>query len=459
MKLYGPTEVRYAWKYNDLKPRVYYAMGATAYYSSRYARDIWNSLIEMFPPTAVQSRYYLQRLNPISKSDTVAIYDYASFTSNLTELKYFTEALAEWTKDIPVTVIDTHDGPVDMSLGDLLMDYNDVCNRHPEMDLRRIYSSDETFIEPHRKAGLLGVYGNIVSSTLLHGLILTSITGALDRCNVVGDDAVGKFEKEEYPEEEDITMPCSLLGLVHNEKWKLWEWDDDEEETDGWHFCKRPVDRILGNLFGGQLFDWPNFAVALGLSDGIHTVQVETIGDRRRLCLTQSCRMLDKLFHLQTSLSQEERSFLFHTLRYLFHRVGIPLGRLPGHGVVGITEYPTPFLDETDLEVGWFTNVRNHTEDKSFSRPQFWLEEDQVAEADFREESIWCGRMSRSLNLAVDLGYLEAKMAIVTVSTSDHELQLLEDFMAGLHLPFYHFHVVSSPPEWLVDLASTPYSF
>jgi hypothetical protein len=40
----GPCEMRYAWKYNDLKPRVYYAQGLSAYKASRYVHDIFDSL-------------------------------------------------------------------------------------------------------------------------------------------------------------------------------------------------------------------------------------------------------------------------------------------------------------------------------------------------------------------------------------------------------------------------------
>jgi hypothetical protein len=47
----GPCEVRYAWKYNDVKPRVYYAMGADAYEASRNASDIFDSLQRLFRNT------------------------------------------------------------------------------------------------------------------------------------------------------------------------------------------------------------------------------------------------------------------------------------------------------------------------------------------------------------------------------------------------------------------------
>jgi hypothetical protein len=40
----GPCEMRYAWKFNDLKPRVYYSQGLSAYTSSRYVHDVFDSL-------------------------------------------------------------------------------------------------------------------------------------------------------------------------------------------------------------------------------------------------------------------------------------------------------------------------------------------------------------------------------------------------------------------------------
>jgi hypothetical protein len=44
----GPCEVRFAWKFNDLKPRVYYGIGATAYANSKYIWSIFDSLQRQF---------------------------------------------------------------------------------------------------------------------------------------------------------------------------------------------------------------------------------------------------------------------------------------------------------------------------------------------------------------------------------------------------------------------------
>jgi len=45
----GYTELRSVWRYNDLKPRCYYAMGPTHYQASKYIQPIFNSLVDLFP--------------------------------------------------------------------------------------------------------------------------------------------------------------------------------------------------------------------------------------------------------------------------------------------------------------------------------------------------------------------------------------------------------------------------
>jgi hypothetical protein len=47
----GPCEVRYAWKYNDVKPRIYYAMGADAYFAGRYVDYLFDSMQRLYRNT------------------------------------------------------------------------------------------------------------------------------------------------------------------------------------------------------------------------------------------------------------------------------------------------------------------------------------------------------------------------------------------------------------------------
>jgi hypothetical protein len=53
----GPAEMRSAWTYNLLKPRVYYAQGATNFHASKYIQQIFNALVDSFSMTHTFSRF------------------------------------------------------------------------------------------------------------------------------------------------------------------------------------------------------------------------------------------------------------------------------------------------------------------------------------------------------------------------------------------------------------------
>jgi hypothetical protein len=59
----GYTELRSVWRYNDLKPRCYYAMGPTHYQAAKYIQPIFNSLVDLFPVSHKRMRFSLS--NPI----------------------------------------------------------------------------------------------------------------------------------------------------------------------------------------------------------------------------------------------------------------------------------------------------------------------------------------------------------------------------------------------------------
>jgi len=53
----GPIEVRKAWRYNDLKPRVYYARGGVTHTVSRYVQPIMNVFIDSLPEVHRHNRF------------------------------------------------------------------------------------------------------------------------------------------------------------------------------------------------------------------------------------------------------------------------------------------------------------------------------------------------------------------------------------------------------------------
>jgi hypothetical protein len=132
----GPVEVRTAWKYNDLKPRVYFAQGGDTFATSRYIQKIFNELVDHLEPTHRQNRY-LPITGDLTSSDTVIIYDYSSFTSTLDEIHGFLRELSHFMMGTPVHLIGRQDGPVTVDLGELLLDYSKACNLYAQFDIGR----------------------------------------------------------------------------------------------------------------------------------------------------------------------------------------------------------------------------------------------------------------------------------------------------------------------------------
>jgi len=86
----GNSEMRMAWKFNELKPRFYYCSGGSDYWESRYMKKIAVELME-----SIESTTLGRRQNPtdiqysLKDEDYLAIWDMSAFTSSLSELKHF----------------------------------------------------------------------------------------------------------------------------------------------------------------------------------------------------------------------------------------------------------------------------------------------------------------------------------------------------------------------------------
>jgi hypothetical protein len=184
-KIGGPVEVRSAWKYNDLKPRVYFARGGTVHHASKYTQQIFNVILDCFPEVDKTERF-LEPCSGIDDDETSVIYDYESFTSSLEEIKNFIGQLAMFFGDTEVTVIDSQRGPVQITVGEILLDYNAKCNEYAEFDASRL-TSDPEFRSLFHTCGMLGVPGNISSCTLLHGILIRYVVG-YGKGRSVGDD-------------------------------------------------------------------------------------------------------------------------------------------------------------------------------------------------------------------------------------------------------------------------------
>jgi len=269
-KICGETEVRTAWRYNDLKPRVYYARGPDQYYVSRPIQLVFNIILENLPNVSKFGRH-----NPItmphSLDDVVFIYDYSAFTSTLHEIRRFTSKLADFFSDTFISIVDSHLGIQSVNLGELLHEYNQLCNIEADFDASDLLDMEE-FILRHN-CGMLGIPGNISSCTLLHGIHLAVIIGSLHRNKVVGDDAIGRFVVGEL-EEEELCSALGNLGVVARTKMEFWRPGDLMTDTDqAWHYVKRPMTVIEGRICVGRLVTWPDISNIFHFTDAYHTIR------------------------------------------------------------------------------------------------------------------------------------------------------------------------------------------
>jgi hypothetical protein len=94
IQILGALELRQAWRFNDLKPRLYYCLGGSAFWDALFIRDLTKMFMAAFPSTHPFTRFDVKRIVRLSPEEILVTYDYSSFTTSLAELKYFMWYLA-----------------------------------------------------------------------------------------------------------------------------------------------------------------------------------------------------------------------------------------------------------------------------------------------------------------------------------------------------------------------------
>lgn len=326
----GPCEMRQAWKYNDLTPRTYFAQGGTAYHASKYIRSVMNSLVDRFPETNFLTRFSLQDVK-MSNQHTAFIYDYSSFSSNFTEYKYFLSALSDAMDQVPIRIVDSREGIINWTLGALIREYNEVCNRRGQFSILRYHAEHLLPIE-HTKAGFLGVYGNIAGCTTLHGLHAANAVGDAGSSRCVGDDVFGSTPIEEPGDKDNLICAIQSLGEVNEAKFNWWTFQDIEDEGDedhSWPYTKRPLDRLQNRMVLEQALYLPIFGLIVPLADGIHDFPLD-VQDRVKILAQQTLSVIGQVKQLYPPPDEAHQVILRNFLRSLYRSVGCPIeGRLP----------------------------------------------------------------------------------------------------------------------------------
>nr|WOK58267.1 MAG: hypothetical protein [Armillaria species ambi-like virus 8] len=331
-KLPGVCEMRSAFRFTDLKPRIYYCCGGDGYWASRFIRDLVTDLCNMIPACHMRGRTNVDALNAYvtSHGQVVTIYDYTSFTTNLGELKNFLHHLGESMKGIKVNTVDAREGMITRDAGELILEYNEAVNVHAQFDVERLRPGQTQFCY-QQNSGMLGVQGNIGLSTLLHAINLSAAVDDVDLCKVMGDDAIVVHDEDTRPLSY-IREVVNLLGEVAEEKFCSWNYEEEchKEQADWWHYCKRPITVTIEGIQIGALYDFPNPAYAFNLLDTFHK-PLGSIRERTVAFAMQTATFMRKLTFEIDNVSAFEMDAMFAILGRCYRALQLPTyGSLPG---------------------------------------------------------------------------------------------------------------------------------
>jgi len=454
----GPCEVRVAWKYNDLKPRVYYAQGGSAFFSSLYIQQLANLMVNLFLNTNVRTRYSLTRLvpkDPLQEFRHFMLHDYSSFTSQMEESRHFMYELASFFDGVPMTVLDVRNGPMEINCGEYLWRYTQANLDHPEFSLERLEDELDGVPMEHRKAGMLGVYGNITLCTLLHGLFLSQLSGDEGSNTCVGDDGAHFVDRGLTP--QDSIVALNSIGKINADRFILFENEQILQSDDqSWHFIKRRVAIIDGFVTQGILLDFPLLNVAFDFQDPSHTVVNGTLFDRRRAVSLQIGRFFDNIAIHESSITQSETDSILKVFRCYYHAVRLPpYGSLPPHSkypeLKGFT-YPIPPLSESCFQGDWLTVLLGDEEQLFIEFPKVmdWLfvEDVETSLLDVAVHDTVIMEQKPGMSLLCQLGYLGMSVLKEVYARSPHVDELYRDFVRGRLKPLYRVTLSCPLPFW-----------
>lgn len=244
----GPSEIKQRWYLHGQSPRTYAVAGESAYFHSRYLKDVWNLLWNSFAPTEKFKRVDITRIRRSSAKYSFAMYDLTTFTSNYETHRDFVKTLAS-EMEYEVEIADGRHGIRTVILGDLLRDYANHCCSAVKWytELGGFGDIPEDF---HAVAGLLGIIGNIASCGFSHGLFLRTLVERIEECGVAGDDAIFVYLLSKGWKDE--VKALQYLGILAEEK----VYDMQEGEA---VYLKRGVEADGNSLSLRQFIQFPRF--------------------------------------------------------------------------------------------------------------------------------------------------------------------------------------------------------
>lgn len=438
IKSTGLTEIKQAFSYHDLRPRIYFCRGASHYFDSLYIQDIFNRIIEGFECIHKFERFHISKLKLVD-DNIFMVYDFTTFTTNLQSLSEFLHGLADLYKDHSITVIDTHKGPCEINLGRYIDQYATSCNDAPVYEMLQLLGDTEEGITFVSGSGLLGIPGNITGSTLWHAIVLMCIIESI-LAKVVGDDA-GAVLPEGSTDEELVTG-LKEFGDVSLPKTESWQHVDlmSEFEKEIWNYVKRQIYRLDNTIHvGADPMNFPNPSLfQVGFADKHHTTaHIEDPMLARIRCADRFVRECQK-FNLKDKgqfnidLCQKYHNYILGPV-YEDDEARKELGRAR-------FSFHQSVLNEgfEDWYRGLPPIVKIPVYAEGVSFPERWevMKEYKVP-------------MKKPIKMLVDLEYGTSRLAVRKVFSS--EVELLRKLYDGDFVPLYYLVIFESCPTWLIE--------
>jgi hypothetical protein len=454
-KIGGPVEMRSAWRYNELKPRIYFARGGKTFHSSKYVQAIFNTILESFPEVAKVDRY-LEPSIIIAPNETSVIYDYESFTSSLEEIKNFTAQLALFMGEVEVTIIDSESGPMQTTVGEILWQYNLDCNTYAEFDAEKLVRSLE-FRQLFHTCGMLGVPGNISSCTLLHGILIRFIAG-IGKGRSVGDD--GKMYVDLGADHQlgldQLFRHIQTIGRLQPTKvfdFKHYDIEFDQIEAYSYQFIKLPYRRIDCRMLSGTLYVLPNPFILLAFQDKYHVHDKSPESERLKKYGKGLARFLMKFTDEDQDIIEADEarihSMISATRSQFYKRFVHGNPTLPRFKHF-LRNLDGPEVELAKFDIGEFILAKYDLDDEIYMQEEIIDESKGLGYAG--EE--WLVGASSLLSWMQCLGYVEARDRYIVMTRRRFGDDYLKEVFQAVYKTAKDVYILHDLPDWLRYICS-----
>jgi len=463
----GENEMRQKWKFQDNKPRPYYAIGSTDFFRCGVGRRVCNKLADFFENTHRHTKLDTSHL-VINPGDDLLIYDLSAFTSNLSELKFFLLELVDFIKD------ECGNPSIQCAIGgkieEIKLSHLMYCICCSNMDVH--FSIPSMMVPPGEidyysgsSSGLLGVYTNIVLSTVLHGIFASIISGGFARNRCAGDDGILVLPTQNI--DDAIPMIQSFGDLAPEKVWDTKNRDDKYKV-----FLKRPLILQAETIFTSEQVPFPSCEpIIIPPQYTLHKTK-NTPFSRLRRSQSQVYSFCNYLFSnpykwsLASGLAKQVvRAFLeilYSDLRYYgFKESGTPLP-VDGGILFGIRIYPiSDLLRDDDMAVTverfeyWLYLNHEHSFQVHEKRRINGIEGSHSVGESFNANS------SGHLSYLEKLGYLHRSKILKTYLISNNFDYILSNNRKDNVLRVYKYTVLNPiPDDFIYEMSySNPLEF